>query len=234
MDDSIPAGFITLPEALQRLAAHVSEAHLENAKLDFQDRVLSYAAVQGEEQSATATNEPPKSEFADSLAFWGLPRDERTFAINKLHLALQSGAISAIVRAPESGTLFRLTPNGWRFEPFWEQIIRGGVIRPNPSGGFEAHRGRTVLIEAAGFETWLTREVKNWDEGPKELLCCKWLIAEMRRSPNEKKKTKAQWHEEARARFNVSGRPFERAWSHALNETGANWGAPGAPRKSSQ
>jgi hypothetical protein len=31
MDDPIPAGFITLPEALQRIAVHV-EAHLEIAK----------------------------------------------------------------------------------------------------------------------------------------------------------------------------------------------------------
>jgi hypothetical protein len=221
VEDPIPAGFITLPEALQRLATHVSEAHLENAKLDFQDHVLSFAASF------------PKSELVDSLAFWGLLWDKQTFAISRLRLALQTGAISAIVRAPESGTLFRLTQNNWRFEPFWEQIIRGGIIPLNPSRGLEAHRGRTVLIEAAGFETWLTLEVQNWSEGDKEQLCCKWLLVEMRSSPTEKSKTKIQWREEARARFHVSGRAFDNAWSHAVKETGSNWGLPGAPKKSS-
>jgi len=37
MHDPIPAGFITLPEALQRIAVHVSEAHLEIAKAELQE-----------------------------------------------------------------------------------------------------------------------------------------------------------------------------------------------------
>ena len=189
---------------------------------------------QSEEQSATATNESPKSELADSLAFWGLPRDKRTFAVSKLRLALQAGAISAIVRAPESGTLFRLTQNNWRFEPFWEQIIRGGIIPLSASRGLEAHRGRTVLIEAARFETWIALEVQNWSEGSKRTTLLEWLVAKMRSSPTDKKKTKAQWFEEARARFRVSGRAFDDAWSDAVKETGSNWGRPGAPNKSSQ
>ena len=106
-------------------------------------------------------------------------------------MALQKGAISAIVRAPESGTPFRFTQNNWRFEPFWEQIIRGGIIPLNPSRGLEAHRGRTVLIEAAGFEAWLTLEVQNWSEGAKEQLCCKWLLVEMRSSPTEKEENQS-------------------------------------------
>jgi hypothetical protein len=231
VEDPIPAGFITLPEALQRIAECVSEAHVESAKLDFHANVHAIAKTRrGEGQSATATPESPKSEGADStytrpsqdaLLHW----DKRNFAVTKLTLALQTGAISAIVRAPESGTLFRLTQNNWRFEPFWEH---------NPSRGLEAHRGRTVLIEAASFEAWLTLEVQNWSEGPKGQLCYKWLLVEMRSSPTEKKKTKAQWFEEARARFHVSGRAFDKAWSRAVKETRSNWGLPGAPNKSSQ
>jgi len=232
--DPIPAGFITLPEALQRLAAHVSEAHLASAKLDFQDRVSSFAEIKTEEQSATATNESPKSELANSFAFWSMPRDKRTFAVSRLRLALQAGAISAIIRTPESGILFRLTQNDWRFEPFWEKIIRGGTIPLYPSKGLEAHRGRTVLIEAASFETWVPLEVQNWSEGSKQQLCYEWLVAEMRSSPTEKKKTKTRWFEEAKEKFRVSRRAFDNAWSDAVNETGSNWGLAGAPNKSSQ
>ena len=68
MEDPIPAGFITLPEALQRIADRVSEAHVESAKPDFQANVHAIAKTRrGEGQSATATPESPKSEGADAL-----------------------------------------------------------------------------------------------------------------------------------------------------------------------
>jgi hypothetical protein len=45
MRDLIPAGFMTLPEALQRITVHVTEAHVESEELDFHKRVQSYAAT---------------------------------------------------------------------------------------------------------------------------------------------------------------------------------------------
>ena len=238
MDDPIPAGFITLPEALQRIATYVSDAHLESAKIDFQDRVRSVAAIRQDElQTASTNNEPQRQESSNfrspseqALRQW----NKQHFAVGKLRVALQAGAISAMVRAPETGSLFRLTQNDWHFEPFWEQIIRGGVIPLHASRGLECHRERTLLIETTRFEQWLAIEANAWPEASGLDLARQWLIREMTASPNDKKKNKAQWYEAAKARFRISGREFDVAWSAALAETGANWGRPGAPHKSSR
>jgi hypothetical protein len=246
VEDPIPAGFITLPEALQRIAACVSESHLESAKLDRQANLLALRAIAttetgpGEGQSATATPEFPKSEGADSetsarpsqdaLLHW----NKRNFAVSKLISALQTGAVSAMVRSPESGELFRLTPADWHFEPFREEIIRGGVIPPYASSGFECHGGRTVLLETLHFETWLATDIKNWTEASTDELCRKWLILEMLASPNNKQKSKTARFEQGKQKYRLSRREFDLAWSHALNKTGSNWGRPGAPNKSSR
>ncbi|MGE9007786.1 hypothetical protein ACO2JO_04330 [Leptospira interrogans] len=148
MDDPIPAEFITLPEALQRIAGCVSEAHMESAKLDFQANARALAEIR-REQRAIATSEASQSAMTDSDPcvgpFWLL--DKRNFAVVKLICALQTGAVSAIVRSPGYGELFRLIPADWHFEPFREQIIRGGIIPPYASKGFECHAGRTVVLE---------------------------------------------------------------------------------------
>ena len=238
MNDPIPAGFITLPEALQRIATYVSDAHLESAKIDFQDRVRSVAAIRRDElQTACTSNEPQRQESSNfpSLSEQALRQwNKQHFAVGKLRVALQEGAISAMVRAPESGSLFRLPQSDWIFEPFWEQILRGGVIPRHASRGLEYHRGRTALIETTRFEEWLSMEANAWPEASGRDLVRQWLIREMTASPNDKKKTKAQWYEAAKARFRLSGREFAVAWSDALAVTGSNWGRPGAPHKSSQ
>jgi hypothetical protein len=70
MDDPIPAGFITLPEALRRIANHVSEAQLEYTKIDLQERLRALRAIrQMEKQDATEPNESAPAETADSESF---------------------------------------------------------------------------------------------------------------------------------------------------------------------
>ena len=237
MDDPIPAGSIGLPEALQRIAAYVSDAHLEREKSDFQDRLQALEAI----QTANATGEAASAERANSsrvrIAAEELWRysSKRDFALEKLYQALQAGAISAMVRAPESGSLFRLTQYDWHSEPFWEQIIRGGVIPPHAGRGLECHRERTVLIETTCFEEWLARAVNAWPQASGLDLARRWLIREMTASPIDKKMTKDQWYEAAKARFSLSRREFDVAWSDALAVVAdAKWGRPGAPHKSSQ
>jgi len=240
MDDPIPAGFITLPEALQRIAVHVSETHLEIAKAELQEKVQAIAAVRlSKESTDTASSELPESEAAGAATCG--PSEEawrhwnkQNFAVTKLLLALQTEAISAMVRDPDSGDLFRLTASDWRFEPLWEKIIRGGVIPVHASRGLEPHRQRTVLIETVGFEAWLSSETKTWVDADREDLCRKWLASKMRSSLTDKQKTKAQWFREAKTKLSVSQREFNRAWSAAIKETGANWASPGAPNKSSR
>ena len=241
MNDPIPTGFITLPEALQRIAVLVSEAHLEIAKAELQEKVQSIAAVrQSKESTDRTSSELSESEAAGAATSCG-PSDQawrhwnkRNFAVTKLLVALQTDAISAMVRDPDSSGLFRLTASDWRFEPFWEQIIRGGVIPLHASRGLAPHRQRTVLIETVRFEAWLNSETQTWAEADKEDLCRKWLASKMRLSLTDKQKTKAQWFREANTKLSVSQRGFNRAWSAAIEDTGANWASPGAPNKSSR
>ena len=113
-------------------------------------------------------------------------------------------------------------------------MMRGGVIPLGASKGFDRHRGSTVLLEMSPFENWLTADVKNWTEATIDELCRDWLMQEMRASPNDKKKNKAAWFAQARTKYRLSQRQFERAWAYAVDETQSSWGRPGAPNKSSR
>ena len=233
MQDPVPAEFITLPDALHRLEGHVSEAHLQRARNDFKDRRTafeqSFGAIEG--RNATAPSfivSSPDWPLLTTILRYASARD---FAVEKLSLALQSGALVATVRKPQTGEWFRLRQADWRFEPFQDQIIRGGMIPASAARGFEPHRGRTVFLASDVFEQWLTAEVKHWPTASREALCCRWLLGAMRASPADRQKPKAKWFEEAKQRFHVTTREFERAWSKAVNESGSNWGHPGAPTK---
>lgn len=225
MDDPIPEGFITLPEALQRIASMVLDSHLESEKTDSQDYVQAFA----DDYPRFYRNEADLAS-EEAAKQWS----KRHFACNKLRFALQAGAIPTIVRDPGSGINCRLTSENWHSEPFWFEIIRGGIIRPGASGGFERHQGRTVLVEKAQFEQWLPAEVKKWFRSSPYQLCFEWLLREMRASPNEKGKDKDQWFHDAKIRYGISRRQFDVAWAAAVKETDSNWSKHGAPKKSSR
>ena len=118
MDDPIPAGFITLPEALQRIAVHVSDAHLEIAKAELQEAAPSIAAIRQSKESADrASSELSESEAAGAATSYE-PSEEawrewnkRNFAVSKLRVALQTNAIAAMVRN-------RARPTNHRDNPF--------------------------------------------------------------------------------------------------------------------
>jgi hypothetical protein len=231
MEDSVPAEFITLPDALHRLEGHVSEAHLQRATNDFVDRRTAFEqrsdAIEGRNAAAPS--------FIVSSSDWPLITtilrysSERGFAVEKLCSALQRGALVATVRNPQTGEWFRLRQADWRFESLQDQIIRAGIIPASAARGFEPHRGRTVLLAGDVFEQWLIAETKTWSEASREELCHRWLLGEMR--AGHKQKPKAKWLEEAKRRFHVTTREFEHPWSKAVKESGSNWGYPGAPAK---
>jgi hypothetical protein len=148
MTDPIPAGFMTLPEALQRIAVHVSEAHLDAGRAEMLEKAQSFAAFRQNMGGDTEGSELSESKAAEAVTPKG-PSDQawrhwntRNFAVTKLLLALQSDALAAMVRHHDSGALFRLTASDWCFEPFVDQIIRGGVIPLSASTRFEPHRQR--------------------------------------------------------------------------------------------
>ena len=231
MDDPIPTGFITLPEALLRLQGCVSEAHLEGAKIDFEKNRRAFE----QHLRAVKAGEAAEGGFIGPFFQWDrLPEtpfysSKQNFAVTKLIVALQTDALTATVRDPSSRESFRLAEADWRFEPSREEILRAGVIPASAGGRFERHRGRTVLLALDDFEKWLAAQAKRWPKASREDLCYNWLLREMRTSPDHKRKIKTKWAEEAKAQFHVTEREFERAWSSAIRETSSNWNRPGAP-----
>lgn len=64
--------------------------------------------------------------------------------------------------------------------------------------------------------------------------CKAWLIEHMKRSPDRRTKTKANWFAEAKTKWphGLSERAFEKIWSDAISEAHAPaWSAAGAPKK---
>ena len=220
--------------ALEEKASRVSDTHIQGVRPEIQPKVRDdeggTAAVceariaKGSDEQGFSPRVSPEAQFEF---------DRKDIAFTKINLALQTGALSAMVRWPESGEVFRIPPNSWRFEPCYEEIIRYGVVPSHPGRGFECHAGRTVLLETLVFESWLAVEVEKW-AAPNERLCREWLTQQMRASPNDKQKGKGAWFEEARNKYNVSERTFQGCWSGAIKETGSNWGQAGRPKKSSQ
>jgi hypothetical protein len=62
-----------------------------------------------------------------------------------------------------------------------------------------------------------------------EAGCREWLMQQMRESPKKRKgqMTKSAYADEAKRRFLVSRRAFDRIWAAALEATGADWNNPG-------
>ena len=67
-----------------------------------------------------------------------------------------------------------------------------------------------------------------------EVRCRDYLIAEMKKSPNEPPKTKDQYRKECKEeKFpGLGSRPFNRAWDDAIEATKSSWAKPGRRRKS--
>jgi hypothetical protein len=64
--------------------------------------------------------------------------------------------------------------------------------------------------------------------------CLKWLIGEMKKSPQQRPMPKGKYREEAQKRFSgLSERSFITAWSRAVKETRSAWSAHGRPVKKS-
>jgi hypothetical protein len=174
-----------------------------------------------------------KPDNAEELNFAELAWAKRELAIRKLHAALCDGILIALVRDPASGALIRLTGLDWQAATFWRDIILGGSVRASAGEGiFVRYDGGYVLLEPHAFAAWLGMLAETQHEVPAdgEARCLAWLEAEMRKSPKRKSQSKSWWRKEAKEKFSVSGRAFERQWAAAIENIHSNWGKQGAPR----
>jgi hypothetical protein len=204
MIDPVPVDYVGLDEAVARLAADISDQE-----------------VHREQKRPAAVEEFSRAELA-----WA----KRELAIPMLHVALRDSALIGLVRDSDSGELFRLTGTDWHAAAFWREIIVGGCIRAQTGEEIGRHDGRRVLLQAAGFEAWLKARVQRRPQATAK-DCGAWLETEMRANLNRKPKPKREWYKEAKEKFGVSRRPFDRIWDDKIKITGANWNRAGAPSK---
>jgi hypothetical protein len=151
-------------------------------------------------------------------------------ATTRLYRAFCNGSLIAVVRDP-SGKLFRIIGADWKETAFWRETIVGGVVRAQTGEELFPHNGRRVLVEVGAFDAWRNTQMPRRSQ-PAESACREWLQIAMREAPTRGPKSKREWREEAKTRYNVSGRAFDRIWAVGLESTGANWGRQGAPPKS--
>jgi hypothetical protein len=116
------------------------------------------------------------------------------------------------------------------------------IVKPTR---FAGHRGRMPIVVARRMGPPNTQLLsptvpaakirKLWPvarpSAAAETRCQAYLVAEMQRTPDRAPKPKAAILADCQSRFpDLSERGFDRAWAHAIIETGAHWRRGGRPR----
>lgn len=239
MIDALPVGYISLDQAVTRLAANISDRdyqeemrrfrehmrHLDHIRVEVQKAGETGPTGQSQNEAETENRQSEEPENPDpARLLWG----KRELAIAKLHAALCDGRLLALVREP-SGQIFQLTTSDFRGAVFWRDIILSGCVRAAGCEEIERHDGRRVLIDESALSAWLKKMTEHkpavFDDD-----CQAWLEREMRASP-QRTRPKAYWRARAMEKFGVSARAFDRMWPNAIKNTGAHWDRAGAPSK---
>ena len=89
------------------------------------------------------------------------------------------------------------------------------------------------LSRAEVMRLWRKRPSRSASLISADDKCYRWLVLEMKKSPNRKPASRTELKKMALAEIKgLSGEGFDRAWKRALTETGASWNRPGRPPKS--
>jgi len=119
-------------------------------------------------------------------------------------------------------------PALWSDYPRLSWLSRGGrvIVRTDDvMTWLTAWKGEAVVP----LLTWLTREETPVPQKTPGDECFSWLDKEMKGSPNHQPEPKEHYREEAKRRFKVSVRGFDRAWDLAKlgNPDASAWGRAG-------
>jgi hypothetical protein len=204
MIDPVPDGYVGLDEAVAVLAADTSDREVHEHL------------------------EPTAEELNPASLTW----IKREMAIPKLYAALRDGSLIGLVRNPVSGEWFRLTGIDWHGAALWREMILGSIVRAAPTEEIARHEGRRILLRATALDAWRKKLAQSRPQAqPAEAACAAWLEAAMRASPERRPKAKREFRDEAKSKFGISARAFDRLWSNKLEITGARWSEAGAPSK---
>jgi hypothetical protein len=206
--DAIPAGYVTLPEAVTARANITSEYELEREFGDYTSLGM------------------PSSGFG-AKAFLC-----REFSVGEWHRKLSDGSIEPYIKDRGTGELMRIPHTAWRNHPLWYETIRGGSIHASACDGMEAFDGQSVFLKRSVVEKHIA-EARRRRPASLKAACQAWLEGLVRATPGARPKPKRELRKEASARFRVTWREFNECWriaNQAVLE--ATWRRPGAPKKS--
>ena len=206
--DPIPIDFLSLDRAVQCLADKISKR--ETTRVSFEH--------QGHEDAIFAVT---------STDAWH-PWNQRRIACKELKAALTSGAIEGLYLDRSRSQLMKLEKNDWRQVAFFDEILRGGVVRASIGEPIARAEGRRVLLRDEAFAKWLRIRSPRRPAAVRK-RCTEWLENIMSGGP--KIKSKRTYREEAFNLFGISGRDFKQIWRTCV-EKNSDWGRPGRPRSS--
>jgi hypothetical protein len=205
---------ISLPGLLREMTAKITDAELDACPDQLQHVLRLCFGL------------PPNNNWRNGAfhAASATPWRKRELAIGRIITGLCDGSLPALVFDRASGQLHLLEPADWRTAAFIDEIIRSGFIRACAGESIGRHHGHEVLIRDSNSRRWQKRG--NFSPGPlrpNRRACRDWLTSQMLASPERAPKLQTDYMREAKARFNVSQRPFKALWKEALQATGARW-----------
>jgi hypothetical protein len=207
--DPIPMNFLSVDDAVQRLAARISKR--ETGFLSF-------------ERTCHAPGDPGfAGPSANALHTW----NQQSIACAEFEDAFRSGETEGCYLLDGSpDRIMKFERQDWWRCAFLREILRGGFVRAGVGEPIERADGRRVLIGEKAFAKLLrTRSSSRPAAVRKD--CAEWLQDLMR--TGAKKKSKAKHQAEAFQRFGISEREFRRIWRASIKKTESNWGRPGRP-----
>jgi hypothetical protein len=225
MIDALPVGYLALEQAMMQVAASISEqVVLQEAQIHRQAYLACFDSEwRNGKNAAKNAKDKPWLHYSEMEWF------KRESAILTLKKALSNGDLIALVRDPVRGVIFQLTAVDWCRTGFWRDTIIGGVVRASVGEEIARHNDQRVFFEAAAFEDWLKDLLQRKRHTSAAGGCQAWLIAEMRANL-KRTQPKEHWREQARVKFGISGRAFDRIWAAALKEVpDTQWGRAGEP-----
>ena len=219
--DPIVADHVTLPDAVIRLTAKISDADVNVGLDQILGLRFGFQIPNGDQKGYGVAS--------SSMTAW----KKRERAIGLIRQGLCDGSLRAVVFNRTSERPFPLDLIDWRSASFIDQIIRSGFICASVGESIGRHLHSRVLMQESTVRRWLKQQVTSSDlvRAPKHRACLNWLTEQMRANPERAPKLQKEYFREAKKSCHVSGRQCKKIWKQALQATGAQWG-PGRPPKS--
>ena len=155
-------------------------------------------------------------------------------AVRALWQALQKGCLIADGIDPGVGRRVEIPPREWHDLKLLGEDRRPNSVRALNRIGLPGHGYDCILIsQDAVLHKWPETEKRHVSRAGAEGRAQAWFASQMRASPDVKVSTRDEAIQQAIARFDgLSERAGKRAWTSAIQETGAlAWNAGGRPKK---